>query len=171
DEAIPAALVSEIFHRRGIATERVLAILSFEDGSSINVRASQNLLRPAHFFCHLKQGNLAGLKAVTDFHIERERENGRFPERTPNGKYWHLAEVMAKNFAKAAARFESEYIFCWMDWDGDNILTDGGIIDYGSIRQFGLYHWQYRYDDVDLMSTNLPEQRTKARYIVQTFIQ
>src|SRR6185312_221858 len=54
DEGIPSALMSEIFHRKGISTERTLAVLSFEDGTSINVRASQNLLRPAHFFCHLK---------------------------------------------------------------------------------------------------------------------
>lgn len=171
DEGIPSALMSEIFHRKGIATERTLAVLSFEDGTSINVRASRNLLRPAHFFCHLKQGSFESLKAITDFHIERERENGNFPERTSSGKYWHLAEQMARNFAQATARFESEYIFCWMDWDGDNILTDGGIIDYGSIRQFGLYHWQYRYDDVERMSTTIPEQRIKARHIVQNFVQ
>lgn len=171
DEGIPSALMSEIFHRKEIPTERTLAILSFEDGTSINVRASQNLLRPAHFLCHLKQNSLTALKSITDFHIERERENGRFPERTLNGKYWYLAEQIARNFAQATARFESEYIFCWIDWDGDNILIDGGIIDYGSIRQFGLYHWQYRYDDVDRMSTTIPEQRTKARYLVQNFIQ
>ena len=171
DEGIPSALMSEIFHRQGIATERTLAILSFEDGTSINVRASQNLLRPAHFLCHLKQNNLGSLKAITDFHIERERENDRFPDRTSAGKYWFLAEKIARDFAQASARFESEYIFCWIDWDGDNILIDGGIIDYGSIRQFGLYHWQYRYDDVDRMSTTIPEQRLKARYVVQNFIQ
>ena len=78
---------------------------------------------------------------------------------------------MALTFSKIAAQFESEYIFCWLDWDGDNILANGGIIDYGSIRQFGLYHWEYRYDDVDRMSTNIPEQKIKARYIVQNFAQ
>jgi len=64
-----------------------------------------------------------------------------------------------------------EYIFCWMDWDGDNILTDGGIIDFGSVRQFGLFHSEYRYDDVDRYSTTITEQKNKARYIVQTFAQ
>jgi uncharacterized protein YdiU (UPF0061 family) len=170
DEGVPQALMSEIFHRQGIETERTLAILSFDDGSSINVRTSHNLLRPAHFFCHLKQGSYGNLKAVTDFHIERERENGRFPQRVSN-KYWYLAEQMARVFSASVARFESEYIFCWIDWDGDNILSSGGIIDYGSIRQFGLYHWQYRYDDVNKMSTTIPEQRIKARLIVQNFIQ
>jgi hypothetical protein len=70
-----------------------------------------------------------------------------------------------------AARFESEYIFCWLDWDGDNILMNGGIIDYGSLRQFGLFHHEYRYDDVERMSTTITEQKNKARYIVQTFAQ
>ncbi len=66
---------------------------------------------------------------------------------------------------------EDEYIFCWLDWDGDNMLMDGGIIDYGSIRQFGLCHHRYRYDDVERFSTNLKEQKKKARYLVQTFVQ
>jgi len=70
-----------------------------------------------------------------------------------------------------AARFEAEYVFCWLDWDGDNILADGGIIDFGSIRQFGLYHHEYRFDDDARWSTNVKEQRRKARYIVQTFAQ
>ncbi|MGZ3809430.1 MAG: hypothetical protein ACXVCE_15205, partial [Bacteriovorax sp.] len=67
--------------------------------------------------------------------------------------------------------FEDQYIFCWLDWDGDNILMDGGIIDYGSVRQFGLYHHEYRYDDVQRWSTSIKEQKQKARYIVQTFAQ
>jgi hypothetical protein len=48
---------------------------------------------------------------------------------------------------------------------------DGGIIDYGSIRQFGLFHAEYRYDDVQRYSTSILEQRQKARYIVQCFAQ
>ena len=57
DEGIPSALMSEIFHRKGVATERTLAILSFEDGTSINVRASSKSASPRAFFCHLKQNN------------------------------------------------------------------------------------------------------------------
>ena len=60
---------------------------------------------------------------------------------------------------------------CLVDWDGDNVLVDGGIIDYGSVRQFGLFHHEYRYDDVDRWSTTIPEQKKKARYILQTFAQ
>jgi hypothetical protein len=48
---------------------------------------------------------------------------------------------------------------------------DGGIIDYGSVRQFGLYHHEYRYDDVQRWSTSIKEQKQKARYIVQSFAQ
>jgi hypothetical protein len=48
---------------------------------------------------------------------------------------------------------------------------DGGIIDYGSIRQFGLFHAEYRYDDVQRFSTSILEQKLKAKYIVQCFVQ
>jgi len=58
-----------------------------------------------------------------------------------------------------------------MEWDGDNILADGGIIDYGSVRQFGLFHREYRFDDSDRFSTTILEQRRKARHIVQKHAQ
>lgn len=48
---------------------------------------------------------------------------------------------------------------------------DGGIIDYGSVRQFGLFHREYRYDDVERMSTTITEQKNKSKYIVQTCAQ
>jgi hypothetical protein len=51
------------------------------------------------------------------------------------------------------------------------VLANAGIIDYGSIRQFGLRHDQYRYDDVQRFSTNLNEQRGKARSMLQVFVQ
>jgi len=172
-DGMSAALMSEVFHRNGIETERTLAIIAFEGGSSINVRASKNLLRPAHFFCHLKQGNYPSLKSAVDYFIDRQVKNGEWtkPVSGRRARYRGLAEQMAITFSTIAAQYESEYIFCWLDWDGDNILANGGIIDYGSVRQFGLFHHEYRYDDVDRMSTNIPEQRVKARYIVQNFAQ
>ena len=174
-EGLSAALMSDIFHQKGIETEQTLAIIAFEAGTSINIRASKNLLRPAHFFHQLKQGNLEGLQASVDFFMDRQVANGDWSlaksALTGNARYHTLAEQMALTFSKIAAQFEAEYIFCWLDWDGDNILANGGIIDYGSIRQFGLYHWEYRYDDVDRMSTNIPEQKLKARHIVQNFAQ
>lgn len=175
DEGMSAALMSEIFHQNGIATERTLVLIGFsgaDAGTSINVRAGRNLLRPSHFFCHLKQSQHEPLKAAVDYFFERQIRNADWPRHLRGErKYAYFAEEMARVFARLAARLESEYIFCWMDWDGDNILADGGIIDYGSVRQFGLYYGDYRYDDVDRYSTSLPEQRLKARDIVQCFAQ
>jgi len=171
-EGMSAATMSEIFHRNGIATERSLAIIEFEDGSSINVRAGKCLLRPSHFFHHLRQGNFTRLKAAIDYFIRRQIENREWPELSrAKDPYFALAERIAVEFARMSAKFENEYIFVWMDWDGDNILANGGIIDYGSVRQFGLYHQGYRYDDGDRWSTTIPEQRFKARNMVQSFVQ
>ena len=121
-------------------------MIAFEDGTSINVRAAKNLIRPAHFFHFLKQGNLSGLKASVDYFMNRQIQNGEFSKsllQNEKKKYEKFAEQMALTFSKISATYESEYIFCWLDWDGDNILANGGIIDYGSIRQFGLYHKEY----------------------------
>ncbi len=171
-EGLGAALLSETFHRNGIATERVLAVITLADGFAINVRAGRNLLRPSHFFAHSKQGDLETLRAVADAFCSRQIANGAWPRlRGAAQRYRFLADEAALTFARVAATFEAEYIFCWLDWDGDNILADGGIVDYGSVRQFGLYHREYRFDDVDRFSTTLPEQRRKARAIVQNFVQ
>ncbi len=171
-EGFESLLMSESFHRNDIPTERTLAILRRPDGFAINVRAGRNLIRPSHFFLHLKQNNLSALRGVADLFVEREIGNGRWPDVPPGPeRYRLLAETMAATFGKMAAVFEREYIFCWLDWDGDNILADGGIIDYGSVRQFGLYHREYRFDDGPRWSTTLPEQRRKAREIVQAFAQ
>src|SRR5690606_24357657 len=153
---------------------RVLAILEYDKGIAINVRANPNLMRPSHFFGHLKQNNYETLKQVADYYINRQIENKAWEQdtfKTDKEKYYYLASETAKNFAEMSAKFEDEYIFCWLDWDGDNILMDGGIIDYGSIRQFGLFHGQYRYDDVQRYSTTILEQRQKAKYIAMCFIQ
>ncbi|MFI5217582.1 MAG: hypothetical protein ACHQ3O_13665 [Candidatus Limnocylindria bacterium] len=171
-EGLAAALLSETFHRNGIATERVLAVIALPGGFAINVRAGRNLLRPSHFLAHSKQNDLATLRGVADCFIARQMRNGSWPRiRGTAARYRHLAEEAARTFAQIAATFESEYVFCWLAWDGDNILADGGIVDYGSVRQFGLYHREYRFDDVDRLSTTLPEQRRQARAIVQNFAQ
>lgn len=167
-EGIGAALMSQVFRRNGIPTERVLAVIGLPDGLAINVRAAHCLLRPSHFFVHLRQRNLEALRSTVDLYIERKVDNRDWPTPRPaRQRYQLFAEETARTFARAAALFESEYIFCWMDWDGDNILADGGIIDYGSVRQFGLYHREYRFDDVERWSTTIPEQRRKARHIVR----
>ncbi len=172
DEGLSQVLFSEILNDNGLSTERTLAVLEFPDGFAINVRAGQNLLRPSHFFNHLKQGHWQRLKDIVDLFIERESQNKSWPiPRKRVDLYDAMLEHLCDTFASITAQFESEYIFCWMDWDGDNILANGGIIDYGSIRQFGLFHKDYRYDDVTRFSTSIVEQKYKARYIVQTFIQ
>ncbi len=172
EEGFESLLMSESFHRNGIPTERTLAILRRPDGFAINVRAGKNLIRPSHFFVHHKQSNLPALRAVADLFMERQIKNGDWPDiPAGNDRYRVLGETMARTFGKMAAMFQREYIFCWLDWDGDNILADGGIIDYGSVRQFGLYHREYRFDDGPRWSTTLPEQRRKAREIVQVFAQ
>jgi hypothetical protein len=173
-EGLETLFFSEVLGRNGFKTERVLAIIEFDKGIGINVRANPNLLRPSHFFGHLKQNNLEVLKQVTDYYIQRQIENKVWEKVTFKSnaeRYEYLAREVAKTFAETSARFEDEYIFCWLDWDGDNILMDGGIIDYGSIRQFGLFHAEYRYDDVQRYSTTILEQKQKARYIAQCFIQ
>jgi len=171
-EGIISAIFSEIMHKNGLQTERILAVIRFKNGTAINVRASRNLLRPAHFFGYAKRDDRDALKRMVDYYIQRQLENKKTVKvNSEKVQYLRFLDNIATDFAKATARFEIEYIFCWMDWDGDNILMDGGIIDYGTIRQFGLFHHEYRYDDVDKMSTNITEQKKKARHTVQTFAQ
>lgn len=172
DEGIGAALMSEAFARNGIQTERVLAVLSLPSGQAINVRVAPNLLRPSHFFGLLRRRNDEDLRRCVLYYADREIRDGRWPEMVgEEAKIRYLAERVALDFARVTAAFENEYIFCWLDWDGDNILCDGSIIDYGSVRQFGLYHHSYRFADSDRMSTSIPEQKRKARQIVQRFVQ
>ena len=172
DDGVTGAIFSEIMHKNAIPTERILCVIEFAGNLSINVRAGTNLLRPSHFFNHLKQGNLPRLKAAIDFFITRQLSNNEWPQLAKGeNRYRRLLSQVSQTFAEMAARFESEYIFCWLAWDGDNILANGGIIDYGSIRQFGLFHHEYKFDDVDRWSTSLTEQRAQARYLVQTFAQ
>ncbi len=170
-DGVGAALMSDIFQRSNITTERTLLLIGYPDGTSVNVRTAKNLLRPAHFFHHLKQGRYDRLKAAVDFYIDRQVDNGEWLVVYGKNRYPAMLDHVAHAFGRMAARLESDYIFCWMDWDGDNILSDGGIIDYGSLRQFGLFHNEYRYDDAERMSTTITEQKNKAKYIVQTFSQ
>ncbi|NCN42476.1 hypothetical protein GW916_14665 [bacterium] len=174
DDGLMAALMSEVLYRKNFSTERTLCVLKYKDGTSINVRAGQNLIRPAHMFRYLKSGDLQNLKNLVDFYIDREQKNKRWNhEASKNSSpYDQLLDIACDDFARSAAQFEREYIFCWLDWDGDNILSSGaGILDYGSIRQFGTFHKEYRYDDVERWSTTLLEQKAKAKYIIQTFAQ
>ncbi len=173
DEGYESLFFSEVFHRNHYPTERILCILEYDNNTSIVVRANPNLLRPSHFFVHLKQNDKESLRQLIEYYIQRQEKNSEW-ENVPKRKkerYQFFLNKVSEAFARISARFEDDYVFCWMDWDGDNILMDGGIIDYGSIRQFGLYHHSYRFDDDDRFSTNIKEQKMKAKYIVQTFCQ
>lgn len=172
DELVGAAIMAETFHHQGIGTERVLTIIDHGDGNGIGVRVGENLIRPAHLFIHLKQENYSALQRSTDYLIERQVQNREWQINLQSKKkYETMLDIVATSFAQFTARLDRDYIFAWMDWDGDNVLANAGIIDYGSIRQFGLRHDEYRYDDVTRFSTNLNEQRDKARMIVQVFAQ
>jgi len=165
-------IFSEVLAARGVRTERVLAVIEYPGSFAVTVRAGQNLFRPSHFFNHIKQGRIDRLKNVIDFYIDRQIANSVFPKNLlESDRYTFFLKWIAERFAEASARFEEDYLFCWMDWDGDNIMADGGIIDFGSVRQFGLFHHEYRFDDDERWSTNIKEQKIKARYMVKVFAQ
>ncbi len=170
DELTAAILQSEIFYHQGIPTERVLCVIDLGNGVGIGVRAAPNLLRPAHLLPFLKQGRRKELTAACDYLIERQNRNKRWSI-GPSRKYEKMLSQMTTQFGQFVALLESEYVFAWIDWDGDNVLADAGIIDYGSIRQFGLKHDQYRYDDIERFSTTLTEQRKKVRTLIQVLAQ
>ncbi|QDK39211.1 hypothetical protein DOE51_17245 [Bdellovibrio sp. NC01] len=172
DELLGASILAEVMHLQGIRTERVLCIIDLGKGYGIGVRAGQNLIRPAHLFLYLKQERYPELKAATDYLIDRQVSNKVWDIKGKgNAKYDELLDAVCKSFAEFTAQLDIDYIFAWLDWDGDNVLADAGIIDYGSVRQFGIRHDKYRYDDVERFSTNLNEQKSKARLIVQVFAQ
>lgn len=172
DEMLGSAVMSEIFYRQGIPTERCLTVIGYPDTSAIGVRSAPNLIRPAHIFRYLKQARHAEVKASVDYFIEREIENGTWtmPD-DPAQRYATTLDYFARNYAKLAALLEEEYIFNWLSWDGDNMLASGAILDYGSIRQFAAKHDKYRFKDLDRYSASLAEQRGWARTLVQVFAQ
>jgi uncharacterized protein YdiU (UPF0061 family) len=172
DELFGTALMAEILHRNGHPTERMLCLIDLGKGLGIGVRAAPNLIRPAHWFLFLKQSRQEPLRHAIDYFIQRQSQNGTWnlsPAR--KDRYQSMLAILTESFAKFFAYLDRDFIFAWLDWDGDNVLADGGIIDYGSVRQFGLRHDQYRYDDIERFSTNLNEQKSKARLVVQVFAQ
>lgn len=172
DELYGAALLAEIMHLQGLKTERVLCVIDLGKGYGIGVRAAQNLIRPAHLFLYLKQERHQDLKCATDYFIDRQIQNKAWDIKAKGmARYDEMLTHVSRSFANFTAQLEIDYIFAWLDWDGDNVLADAGIIDYGSVRQFGIRHDKYRYDDVERFSTNLNEQKNKARLIVQVFAQ
>jgi uncharacterized protein YdiU (UPF0061 family) len=171
DEMLGSAVMSEIFYRQGIPTERCLTVIGFPDTSAIGVRSAPNLIRPAHIFRYLKQGRYEELKASVDYFIDREVQNGFWEVPDGNERYAKALDYFARSYARLTALLEEEYIFNWLSWDGDNMLASGAVLDYGSIRQFAAKHDKYRFKDVDRYSASLAEQRGWARSLVQVFAQ
>ncbi len=172
DEMLGSAIMSEIFYREGIPTERCLTVIDYGDGSSVGVRTAPNLVRPAHLFRYLKMGRHEELKRAMEYFLDRQEKNGfwKLPA-DPAGRSARGLDQIGRSYGKLAAVMEEEYIFNWLSWDGDNVLADGSILDYGSIRQFAAKSNKYRYEDVDRFSTSLGEQRYWARLMVQAFAQ
>lgn len=172
DEMLASAIISEIFYRENIPTERCLAVIEYKDKTAIGVRSAPNLLRPAHIFRYLKIGSWKETRGSFNYFLKRQKKNHmiNFALRGKE-RYDKTLEYLAKTYAKLAAVMEEEYIFNWLAWDGDNMLASGGILDYGSIRRFTAKHNKYRYEDVDRFSTCLTEQKYWARNMIQTFAQ
>jgi uncharacterized protein YdiU (UPF0061 family) len=171
DEMLGSAVMSEIFYRQNIPTERCLAVIVYPDGTAIGVRSAPNLLRPAHIFRYLKQARHQEVKASVDYFIDREVENGFWQFSDEGSRYQQALQYLARSYGRMAAVLEEEYIFNWLAWDGDNMLASGAILDYGSIRQFAAKHDKYRFKDVDRYSASLVEQRRWARILVKVFAQ
>jgi hypothetical protein len=172
DEMLGSALMSEIFYRQNIPTERCLTVIDYGDGTSIGVRTAPNLVRPAHVFRYLKLGRRQGVARAWEYFLARQQANGFWKLPTERAaRYAAGLDLVARSYGKLAAVMEEEYIFNWLSWDGDNVLADGSILDYGSIRQFAAKSNKYRYEDVDRYSTCLSEQRYWARLMAQAFAQ
>lgn len=172
DEMLAGAIMSEIFYKEGIPTERTLTVIDYPDKTSVGVRVAPNLIRPAHIFRYLKSGQWEEVKHSFDYFLKREEDNGTWKlSKTREKRYAQALRNLTVLYAKLAAVMEEEYIFNWLAWDGDNMLASGALLDYGSIRQFAAKHSKYRYEDVDRYSTCLSEQRYWARRLIQTFVQ
>src|SRR5438552_15719797 len=104
DEMLGSAVMSEIFYRQGVPTERCLAVIGFPDGTAIGVRSAPNLIRPAHIFRYLKQNRHAELKAALDYFIERQIENGVWQLSISDSECYSKAlDYLARSYAKMAA--------------------------------------------------------------------
>ena len=171
DEMLGSAVMSEIFYRQGIPTERCLAVIGFPDTTAIGVRTRAKSDQARAHLSLSQAGTSQRAESSVDYFIDREIENGFW--QIPEGaeRYSKALEYFARSYAKLAALLEEEYIFNWLSWDGDNMLASGAILDYGSIRQFAAKHDKYRFKDVDRYSASLAEQRGWARTLVQVFAQ
>src|SRR2546421_12909317 len=109
DEMLGSAIMSEIFYRQGIPTERCLLVIGYPDATAIGVRSAPNLIRPAHIFRYLKQGRHGELKASVDYFIERQIENGFWDvPRAGRARYEKTLDYLARSYGRMAAVLEEE---------------------------------------------------------------
>ncbi len=171
-EIYTSIIMSERFYKLGFSTERIIAGIDIGNGYGVCVRASENLIRPAHLFRYLKLNDHNGSKILLDHIIDRDFKNKKIDFNTQDKNcYDKYLEYFCENFIALCAKSKYLEVFVWLDWDGDNILIDGGIIDYGSVRHFGAHHNKYKYNDDGRYSTNLDEQIKKTQFTVQVFCQ
>jgi len=78
DEGLSTAFFSEIMHKNGHSTERVLVVIDYGGNIGLTVRAHENLLRPSHFFAWLKQGEREALATLVDQWVHRQHQNKAF---------------------------------------------------------------------------------------------
>jgi hypothetical protein len=103
------------------------ASLILEKVMELGVRAAPNLLRPAHLFMYLKQNRFEELKAGMDYLIQRQIQNGEWKIKSRGkAKYDEVAELISRDFAYFTAQLDIDYIFAWLDWDGDNVPCQCG---------------------------------------------
>ena len=133
DEMLGGAVMSEIFYRQGIPTERSLAVIGFSDGSAIGVRSAPNLIRPAHIFRYLKQARHAELKASVDYFIGREVENNfwQIPDdgnRQNTSWHWITSRARMERWPPCSRRNTSS-----IGWHGTETTCWRAalILDYG----------------------------------------
>ncbi|MCK4882513.1 MAG: hypothetical protein KAS92_05780, partial [Candidatus Omnitrophica bacterium] len=73
DEMLASAIISEVFYRENIPTERCLAVIEYKDKTAVGVRSAPNLLRPAHIFRYLKTGSWQETKDSFDYFLKRQK--------------------------------------------------------------------------------------------------
>jgi hypothetical protein len=187
DEMLNTVLMSEIFHRNGFATERTLAVIEFDDGTAIGVRAAPNLIRPAHIFRYLKQGRHAELKASLDYFLDRQAENAsgishRRARRARKRDCPPFSRALAERYRRALTCIARVVRHARRRLRGRIHLQLAGVGRRQHAGQRGdprlrldppvrAKHDKYRYDDVDRFSSTLTEQRHWARELVKVFAQ
>ena len=137
----------------------------------LTVRVAPNLLRPSHFFGLLQRRDDEGLRECVRYYADREVRDGRWPVlKSEREKFatWQR-ESPSTSPAPLQCSRTNTFLLAGLGWGQCPLRRQHHRL--WLVRQFGLYHHDYRFEDTDRMSTSIPEQKRKARQIVQRFIQ